>query len=48
MVSNTPYFTGPISTYVLADGDLSAVVGLLVGGLSYWILTGGRRKADVT
>jgi nucleobase:cation symporter-1, NCS1 family len=48
MVSNTPYFTGPISTYALADGDLSAVVGLLVGGLSYWLLTGSRRKADAT
>ena len=48
LVSNTPYFTGPISTYVLADGDLSAAVGLLVGGVSYWVLTGGRRKAGVT
>jgi purine-cytosine permease-like protein len=39
MVSNTPYFQGPLSKYVLADGDLSAIVGLIVGALGYWVLT---------
>lgn len=39
MVSNTPYFQGPLSAYLLVDGDLSAIVGLIVGAASYWALT---------
>jgi nucleobase:cation symporter-1, NCS1 family len=44
MVSNTPYFKGLISTHLLADGDLSAIVGFLVGGLAYWLFTGAPRR----
>lgn len=39
IVSNTPYFKGMVSTHLLADGDLSAVVGLATGAACYWLLT---------
>jgi NCS1 family nucleobase:cation symporter-1 len=48
LVSNTPYLKGPISTHILADGDLSAVVGLLVGGLAYWLFTGAPRRISAS
>lgn len=38
MLSNTPYFVGPLSTHLLSGGDLSAIGGLLVGGVAYWVL----------
>jgi purine-cytosine permease-like protein len=37
-LSNTPYYVGPLSTHLLDGGDLSAVGGLLVGGLAYYLL----------
>ncbi|WP_314507428.1 cytosine permease [uncultured Microbacterium sp.] len=39
MVSNTPYFQGPLSARLLADGDLSPIVGILVAAVSYWLFT---------
>ncbi|MGI9004935.1 MAG: hypothetical protein ACR2FU_01820 [Streptosporangiaceae bacterium] len=38
LASDTPYFKGPLSSHVLAGGDLSAVGGLLVGAGAYWLL----------
>lgn len=39
LVSNTPYFAGYLSTHLLNNGDLSAIVGLVAGAASYWVLT---------
>jgi purine-cytosine permease-like protein len=37
-LSNTPYYVGPLSDHLLKGGDLSALGGLLVGGLAYYLL----------
>ncbi|MGY2876380.1 nucleobase:cation symporter-1, NCS1 family [Marmoricola sp. URHA0025 HA25] len=38
MLSNTPYFVGPLSDGLLNGGDLSAVGGLVIGAVAYWAL----------
>lgn len=40
MFSQTYYYKGPISTHLLNNGDLSAISGLVVGGVVYWLLCG--------
>jgi nucleobase:cation symporter-1, NCS1 family len=49
MLSNTPYFVGPLSTHLLGGGDLSAIGGLVIGGLAYWMLcvAPGYRAGEV-
>ncbi|HEX9066588.1 MAG TPA: cytosine permease [Streptosporangiaceae bacterium] len=48
LTSDTPYFKGPLSSHLLAGGDLSAVGGLLVGAGAYWLLCvlPDRRQPD--
>jgi NCS1 family nucleobase:cation symporter-1 len=38
LLSDTPYFSGPLSSHLLSGGDLSAIGGLVIGGGTYWLL----------
>jgi len=38
LFAQTTHFKGPLSTELLSGGDISAFVGMLVGGGLYWVL----------
>jgi nucleobase:cation symporter-1, NCS1 family len=44
MFSASYYYKGPISTELLQGADLSAISGMVVGGVLYWILC--RRETE--
>jgi prolipoprotein diacylglyceryltransferase len=46
LFANTTHWQSPISTDVLSGADISALVGLIVGGGLYFLLARRRVAAD--
>jgi hypothetical protein len=46
MFAQTAHLQGPLSSHLLSHGDISALVGMAVGGALYWALC-RTRTADV-
>jgi hypothetical protein len=46
MFPQTYYYKGPISTHLLNNGDVSAISGLIAGGV-YWLLCRRATRRDV-
>jgi cytosine/uracil/thiamine/allantoin permease len=45
LLAQTTHFKGPLSTHLLSGGDISALVGMTVGGGLYWALWRAREAA---
>jgi nucleobase:cation symporter-1, NCS1 family len=45
LFANTTHWQSPIVTNYLKDADISALVGLIIGGSTYWVLMRRRARA---
>jgi purine-cytosine permease-like protein len=47
LFAQTSHLKGPLSTHLLSRGDISPIVGMLVGGGLYWLLCRAQREPEV-